>query len=451
MLHVRRVLSTCMLFVMLFSGLSVSNLEPALAQDDPAASAGFVSGPWRVVALQTVVSDEIADADLAETDAGVWVAVIADVTNTGVATAFDPATLELGTTADSPLSMTNGVAGDVAASVSASQALQLQGVSPEGAFPVGENGTIRLAVVFQLDDAPADGDSLVLRLNEQVMSISNTVVDEVAVAQLPALVPEMQLQVADITNITGGGKVEVALRTGGTETIELAGVITPMDGSGKGCYVPETAGAIQSLSGGTVWIEKIPGSEEELVWFNNPAAGNFGLLNSELVAQGFGGAADKNLPYTSWLLSIHEYVRQQETGLWAVCRDASGTWINPPTPTPVPSPTPVPTQSPEQVRAQYQWVDTRDLVIRPGEFEGEQIAVAGTVFNIEVDGNFTAMQIWLDGGSEAAVIIYEGDSRGIYQGTWVTVYGTGAGTYEGTNAFGGTISQPVVVADIVDF
>jgi hypothetical protein len=111
----------------------------------------------------------------------------------------------------------------------------------------------------------------------------------------------------------------------------------------------------------------------------------------------------------------------------------------------------MPTQSPEQVRAQYQWVDTRDLVIRPFEFENDRIAVQGTVFNIQVEGNFTFMQIWLDGGNEAAVVVYQGDSRGIYEGTWVTVYGTGDGTFEGTNSFGGTIVQPVVRADIVDF
>jgi hypothetical protein len=74
------------------------------------------------------------------------------------------------------------------------------------------------------------------------------------------------------------------------------------------------------------------------------------------------------------------------------------------------------------------------------------------VFNIDVDpSGFTAMQIWLDGGSEAAVIVFQGDSTGIYEGTWITVYGTVEGTFEGTNAFGGTISQPLIRADIVDW
>ena len=132
--------------------------------------------------------------------------------------------------------------------------------------------------------------------------------------------------------------------------------------------------------------------------------------------------------------------------MWSVCKGFGGEWINPPTPTPIP------TKTADEVRAEYAWVDSRDLVIRPDSFTGEKIAVQGSVFNIQVDADgYTTMQIWLDGGSEAAVIGYDGDSTGIYEGTWITAYGVGSGTFEGTNAFGGTISQPLIFADIVDF
>lgn len=436
-----------MLFVMLMSGFSLAPQSAVVAQDASVTSSGFVSGPWRVMALQTALGEEFPDAGLAKANQGTWAVVLADVTNTGVTGPFDPASLKLGTTNESPLSMTDGVAADVAASVSASQELDLQGVTPEGIFTVAENGTIRMAVAFQLPAGPAEGESLILRLNEQVMNVSNTFVDALAVAQLPALVPEMQLQVADVTTAVGGGQIDVALRSGGDTTVEMDGVISPeADASVRSsCYSGESATQVMNLTGGTVWIEEVAGTGESLVWFNDPAAANFGLLNAHLVAGGFAGVDGESSPYASWLGAVEEYAQDQSTGLWSLCKDAEGAWIN------QPAPTPIPTQSPEQVRAQYQWVDTRDLVIRPGEFEGDRIAVAGTVFNIDVDGNFTAMQIWLDGGSEAAVIVYEGDSRGIYEGTWVTVYGTGAGTFEGTNAFGGSISQPVIAADIVDF
>lgn len=147
----------------------------------------------------------------------------------------------------------------------------------------------------------------------------------------------------------------------------------------------------------------------------------------------------------SWLGAVQEYAKSQDTGLWSVCKDAAGTWIN------QPAPTPVPTQSPEQVRAQYQWIDARDLIIRPDSFRGDDIAISGSVFNIQVQGNQAIMQIWVDGGNYDAVIVYfEGDTSGIYEGTWVTIYGQGAGTMDITNAYGAQITQPLVRADIVD-
>lgn len=120
-------------------------------------------------------------------------------------------------------------------------------------------------------------------------------------------------------------------------------------------------------------------------------------------------------------------------------------------PTVAPLPTAEPTAVPDK-RAQYQTIDARDLVIRPGTFEGKKIVVSGSVFNIQVEGDFTFMQIWVDGGNYDAVMIgYQGNSIGIYEGTYITVYGTGRGTLDGTNAYGGKITQPLIKADIVDF
>ena len=442
----RSIFSFSMTVVILLSGLTLFPLAEAAAQESEVTSAGFVSGPWRVMVLQSVIGDESPEAGLSALDQGEWAIAIADVTNTGATGPFDVSMLQMGTATDSPLAMTNGVAADVASSVSVSQALGLEGVTAEGAFPINENGTIRMAVAVPLAEAPSDGESLVLRLNDQVMSLNDTVVDSLDVAQLPTLVPEMQLVVADIVTATGGGEIDVTLRTGGETTIGLEGVVSPRADAGiqSSCYSGESATQVMNLTGGTVWIEEVPGSGS-LVWFNDPAAANFGLLNAHLVAGGFAGVDGETSPYASWLGAVEEYAKSQNIGLWSLCRDAEGTWIDQPTPTPVP------TQSPEQVRAEYQWVDTRDLVIRPGEFQGEKIAVSGSVFNIDVEGDLTVMQIWLDGGSEAAVVAYEGDSRCIYEGSWVTIYGTGAGTFEGTNAFGGIIVQPLIFADIVDF
>lgn len=442
------LLSFSMLVTMLISGFAFAPQNSALAQESASTSAGFVSGQWRVVVLQTQTGKEIPRAKLEASGEGPWAVLIADVTNTGAATAFDPSTLKLGATNESPLGMTNGVPGDAGASATVTQSLSLPQATAEGNFTVPENGTIRLAIVFQLPAVPANDESLIVRLNDQVMDVSNTTVDAIAVADLPALVPEMQLQVADVTQVIGDGQVNVVFRSGGDAAVQMDGVVSPKSDANikSSCYSGESSTQITNLTGGTVWVEDVPSSGEKLVWFNEPSTGTFGLLNANLIAGGFAGFDDDAAsPYASWLGSVEEYAKSQNTGLWSLCKSAEEAWIK------EPAPTPVPTQSPEQVRAQYQWVDTRDLVIRPGEFKGDKIAVSGSVFNIDVDGDLTAMQIWLDGGSEAAVIYYAGDSRGIYDGTWITVYGTGDGTFEGTNAFGGTISQPVIAADIVDF
>lgn len=48
-------------------------------------------------------------------------------------------------------------------------------------------------------------------------------------------------------------------------------------------------------------------------------------------------------------------------------------------------------------------------------------------------------------------VYYEGAISGIYEGTWIPVYGVGDGYMTGTNAFGGEITQPLVRAEIIDF
>ncbi len=64
------------------------------------------------------------------------------------------------------------------------------------------------------------------------------------------------------------------------------------------------------------------------------------------------------------------------------------------------------------------------------------------------------MQVWVDTptGREAVVVAFLGSQTpNLYEGMWVTIYGVRAGTFEGTNLMGGTISQPLILADIVDY
>lgn len=411
------------------------------------AQAGLVSNAYRVVAYQTVIGPEIAEAKVPRAANGVHALVVVDVTNTGVSAPLDLAVFQLGITEGSLLEMTSGVEVDRELTISASQALQLQGVGADGSMVIAENSNVRLALVFPLPAEPAEGESLVLRVNDQVMSLDDTMMEALMPLKLPAMTPTMAVEPATINEIKAGATLAVTMDTGETREIQFEGVVSSAGNTvlRSSCYAGEATSQINGLTGGRVWLEKMPDGRY-LVWFNNAAAGNFGLVNSFLVAGGFAGAdADSPSAYASWLGSVEEWAKGQAAGLWSVCTNAEGAWIS------MPTPTAVPTLTAEQIRGQYQWIDVRDLAINPDQFKGEKIAVSGSVFNIQIQDGMTAIQIWLNGGSDAATIVYEGELTGVYEGTWITVYGFGAGTFSGTNAFGGTIIQPLIGADIIDY
>jgi DNA/RNA endonuclease YhcR with UshA esterase domain len=240
------------------------------------------------------------------------------------------------------------------------------------------------------------------------------------------------------------------MQSGEAREVSLPGIIAPPT---DGCFGAESTQLANDTTAGTVWLETVIGVDAPTVWVNDIANGTFTLLAFELVAAGAVDADGAGV-YGAWLAPISDRLESEETGLWSNCRGTGGEFINPPTPTPAPSPTPVPTPSAEQVREGYTWVDTRELISRPFLFEGERIAISGEVFTLQVDQDGTFMQIWVDtpSGREAVVIGFLGNQTpGLYEGMYVTVYGVGAGTFEGTNSFGGVITQPVILADIVDY
>jgi hypothetical protein len=123
-----------------------------------------------------------------------------------------------------------------------------------------------------------------------------------------------------------------------------------------------------------------------------------------------------------------------------------------PKPTLTPSPTFTPTPDP---RLSYGDIDLRELDTYPKNHIGEKIKLRGSVFNIfDTGGGFLSIPVFqLEIGSVIVVVSGLGDvevPEGIYEGTWITVYGTVVGTFEGTNAFGGTIVQPEIDADIIE-
>ena len=130
-----------------------------------------------------------------------------------------------------------------------------------------------------------------------------------------------------------------------------------------------------------------------------------------------------------------------------------------PTITPIPTSTPRPTATvdPEITKARWSTVDIRDLAKNPDGYIGREVHYRGEVFSIEESSDGSAMQVWVDipGGSEfdqeAVIVFFEGKTDNIYEGTEVEFWGYCSGAFEGTNAFGGTIQQPLILAEYLTY
>lgn len=421
----------------LFQGI-LGFAAPTAALAATSGPTGFVSGQWLIVAQQATIADSFADLKLKGQTGKQWVVVVADVTNTGSNASFSAIGLEIG-------SLDNGAGQGIAPTSFLSDVkLSAAKVDTTGSVAIVDSATERIAAAYSIDKIAEADTSLIF--GDQVLPLENAFVDKIDAAALDAPAP-LVISQGTVQGISGSGVLTVALDTGASNSVKLSGVKTP---GADGCFGPETSAAVTTLSGNTVWVQDDPTGSGSLVWYWDAGIGGLALLNHALLAQGFGGFDSAQAGVLgSWMEQTGGIAKGDETGLWSVCKNANGVWINPPAV--AAAPTAVPPVAADK-REQYQFVDNRDLVIRPGTFEGKKIAVSGTVFNIQVEGSGTFMQIYLDGtNSEAAVIAYFGDSTGIYEGTYVTVYGKGNGTFEGTNAFGGTIVQPAILADIVDF
>jgi hypothetical protein len=130
-----------------------------------------------------------------------------------------------------------------------------------------------------------------------------------------------------------------------------------------------------------------------------------------------------------------------------------GTDTDTPPPTAVPTAVPEPTAVPSLTDTYPTVPDVRELAIGRGYTIGDQLSLSGSVFNIEVDSDGTYMQIWVtapDGSTEAVIVVYEGDSSGVFEGTWVTASGTYFGPVCGTNMMGGEVCQPAILADVLE-
>lgn len=126
-----------------------------------------------------------------------------------------------------------------------------------------------------------------------------------------------------------------------------------------------------------------------------------------------------------------------------------------PAPTAIPraTSTPPPTADTRPAKDQYPLADIRIVHKNPESFRGVKLRVRGEVFSITEEKGKTGVQMWVsspyDDADRYAVAVFFTGTTSALKGSRLTAYGVGAGTISGTNAFGGNVSTPLLIADII--
>jgi hypothetical protein len=185
------------------------------------------------------------------------------------------------------------------------------------------------------------------------------------------------------------------------------------------------------------------------------------FLDKQMIIDGMAVWSDvPDSTHAAELEAAHDDAEKHGVGSWRTCQDFGTVEAA--------QEAPVPTPSVADITASYPVLaDVRELAIRPGSMLGDRIAFSGTVrtINVATPGRIFVMgdlephefesQLQLevlapDGSSEWVFVGYNGATDGIFEGSWVTVYGTVVGTQSFENAMGGGVSQPLVDAELIN-
>lgn len=268
-----------------------------------------------------------------------------------------------------------------------------------------------------------------------------------------------------VASVPNGGTLFITREDGSQRAVGLIGVSAPLfptDQEAGQCFGAEAQAWLERLApvGSTVFLETDEGVRERdetllrFVWSVPEGADKPVLINLKMLRDGRAdlGQSGDTSKYADELADAQERAEDDGKGAWGACGEMHKN--NPPTVA--------------QIKAGYgQPADLRDLFIRPGSLLGQKIVLSGTVRTIvvaqpgygygigDLEPIFVQSVLQIDvplatGGSEYVVIGYDGDPQGIYEETWVTVWGMIMGTHTITNAFGGQVTQPFVVAEIIE-
>ena len=276
-----------------------------------------------------------------------------------------------------------------------------------------------------------------------------------------------------VVGLLDGNIIQVTI-DGVPDAVSLAGSSAPppllADGT-PACGGQEAAARLGVLLpiGTTIALEAVGNADERdersalvrHVWATATADSDAIFVDKQMIVDGMAVWSEvSDSAHADELEAAHDDAEKHGVGSWRTCK-AFGT-------VEVAQAAVVPTPSAVDIAASYPVLaDVRELAIRPGSMLGDRIAFSGTVrtINVASPGRVFVMgdlephefesQLQVDvlapdGTTEYVFVGYNGDSAGIYEGSWVTVYGTVVGTQSFENAMGGGVTQPLVDAELIN-
>lgn len=275
-----------------------------------------------------------------------------------------------------------------------------------------------------------------------------------------------------VVGLLDGNIIQVTI-DGVPDAVALAGSSAPppllADGT-PSCGGQEAAARLGVLLpiGATIALEPAGNADERNersalvrhVWATETESSDAVFIDKQMIIDGMAIWSDvSGSAHADELQAAHDDAEKHGVGSWRTCQDFGTVEVA--------QAAAVPTPSAVDIAASYPVLaDVRELAIRPGSMLGDRIAFSGTVRTINVASPGMAfylgddeshefesqLQVDVlapDGSTEYVFVGYSGDSTGIYEGSWVTVYGTVIGTQSFENMMGGGVSQPLVDAELV--
>jgi hypothetical protein len=121
-----------------------------------------------------------------------------------------------------------------------------------------------------------------------------------------------------------------------------------------------------------------------------------------------------------------------------------------------PAPPPKPAETKEQYIGSAKKIGTEKMPIfwkeflkNPDKFRGERVSIIGKILDIQEENGATIIQAYLNQDFDSFIAVHDG-SVPFYKEDLIVVYGEGAGSFEGQNAFGAEMKWPVIAAKYIE-